>query len=343
MKNKILQLNEIYFSSLSLAEDVLKLLQQNHIDSALSFRSQICSRINGELICRKYPMPIVICRINDYNTQIGFDIATSPNYLGFIKFTLSKEETLSFNFCDLKGFDYDIYSTYDYQHFNLNDIKEMKKNIKAYKSCEFRIKIEFSLINQVEAIISKMAKKHRYSHSTCSFTCDCGNEVTIDLQNGKCPVCRKESPFKRKFNRKCPVCKNVGLTDQSGNGECNKCGWIFNVYGQKMKNIVCYPNLVSLNKAKQLYKKGKPFEPNLDEFIEALYCYSEMQFEYNGVYYAVELNNQSNNNVGICLYNAKTKEESNFSTDEDFKNNAKIGNEYLKDIWDKTTDRYWLQ
>ena len=32
-----------------------------------------------------------------------------------------------------------------------------------------------------------------------------------------------------------------------------------------------------------------------------------------------------------------------FKTKEEFKNTAKIGNQYLKDIWDKTTDRYWLQ
>ena len=102
------------------------------------------------------------------------------------------------------------------------------------------------------------------------------------------------------------------------------------------------PNLISLNKAKQLYKEGKSFEPNLNEFIEALHNYSEMQFEYNGTYYAVELI-YDNKEIKIRLFNSQTKEELIFNDDEDFKNNAKVGGKYLKNVWEETTDRYWLQ
>ena len=108
-------------------------------------------------------------------------------------------------------------------------------------------------------------------------------------------------------------------------------------------NSVAMPNLMSLNKAKQLYREGKPFEPNLDEFMEALHSYSEMQFEYKGRYYAVELVSYGQEEVKISLYNSQTKEVIYFDDDEDFINNAKVDNKLVKDIWDETTDRYWLQ
>ena len=89
--------------------------------------------------------------------------------------------------------------------------------------------------------------------------------------------------------------------------------------------------------------EGKPFEPDLEEFIEVLHAYGEMQFEYQGVHYAVELVEHENGKIKISLYNSQTKEVANFNDDAEFINNAKVENKLVKDIWDKTTDRYWLQ
>lgn len=344
MKNKILQLNKVYSSSLTIADKVLKLLQNRHVDCALCFHDQICSRIDDELVCRNYPMPVVICYLHNHKTQIGLDLVTTANYLGFIKFTLTKDEILKFNFDKLDGFDYNIYSTYDYQNFNFKNLKETKYNIKNSKSCEFRIKIDFSSLNQVEEIIKRMTKNTASFFACASYTCVCESHITIDAQNGKCPVCGKESSFKRKYKYcKCPVCKNKCKKDQCGNGKCDKCGWILDVIEKNIKDKVVYPNLISLNKAKQFYKEGKPFEPNLDEFIEALFCYGEMQFEYKGTYYAVEFVGKSKDFFNIQLYNSKTKEIVIFKTKDDFKNNAKVEGKFLKDVWEETTDRYWLQ
>lgn len=47
--------------------------------------------------------------------------------------------------------------------------------------------------------------------------------------------------------------------------------------------------------------------------------------------------------LNIELYNQKTKETILFKDAEDFKNNAKVDGMLLKDIWNDTTDRYWLQ
>ena len=43
------------------------------------------------------------------------------------------------------------------------------------------------------------------------------------------------------------------------------------------------------------------------------------------------------------MYDITSNTTQQFKTKEEFKNNAKIGNQYLKDIWNETTDRYWLQ
>lgn len=344
MKNKILELNSIYSPSLSLANEVLKLLHSRHVDSALNYRDNICSNIDGELVCRNYPIPVITCRLHNYKIQIGLDLVTTANYLGFIKFTLTKDETLKFNFNYLNNYDYTVYSTYNYQSFNFKNIKEAKKEIIASNSCEFRIKIDITSLNQIEVIINRMTKKPNGFFSSASYTCICGSHITINAQNGKCPVCNKESSFKRAYKSyKCPVCKNSCLKDQYGNGKCNNCGWVFDSLVSKKKNKVIYPNLISLNKAIHLYKENKPFEPDIDEFVEALFGYGEMQFEYNRIYYTVELIGENEDNPNIKLSNSNTGESLIFKTSEDFKNRAKIEGKLLKNIWDETTDRYWLQ
>ncbi len=147
----------------------------------------------------------------------------------------------------------------------------------------------------------------------------------------------------QRYRKNCEVCNKEIDVDIYKQGECPFCGWWNCFLSEENPDIISMPNLISLNKAKQLFSEGKPFEPNLDEFIEALHMYSEMQFEYDGVYYAVELICDKKKELQISLYNSQTKEITKFNNDEDFKNNAKIGNEYIKDIWEKTTDRYWLQ
>lgn len=145
------------------------------------------------------------------------------------------------------------------------------------------------------------------------------------------------------FKKQCSVCGKVIQKDVYDQGECPYCKWKNNYFADINPNDVIHPNLISLSKAKQLFNEGKPFEPNLDEFIEALHGYSEMQFAYNGIYYAVELIYDENNALKISFYNSQTKESLLFDDDADFINNAKIGDEYVKDIWEQTTDRYWLQ
>ena len=147
----------------------------------------------------------------------------------------------------------------------------------------------------------------------------------------------------KKYKKNCEVCNKTIAVDIYKQGKCPFCGWWNCFLNEENPDIIAIPNLISLNKAKHLFSEGKSFEPNLDEFIEALHGYSEMQFAYNGIYYAVELVYDENKELKIRLYNSHTKEKTFFKGDNDFKNNAKIGDEYIKDVWEQTTDRFWLQ
>ena len=147
----------------------------------------------------------------------------------------------------------------------------------------------------------------------------------------------------KRYSKKCEVCKKTIAVDIFKQGKCPHCGWWNCFLNEENPDNVAMPNLISLNKAKKLYSEGKPFEPDLGEFMKALHSYSEMQFKYNGVFYAVELVFNNKSKPKISFYNSKTKNTTFFTDDEDFLKNAKIDDKLLKDIWNDTTERDWLQ
>lgn len=153
----------------------------------------------------------------------------------------------------------------------------------------------------------------------------------------------KENIYDEIFDKPCSVCGRTIKKDIYEQGNCPYCSWRNSSIVDENADKVIYPNLISLNKAKELYAEGKPFEPNLDEFLEALFFYSEVQFEYNGIYYGIILTSHNEVDNAIEMFEFNTTNSQFFDTKEDFKEKAKIGNKFLKDIWNETTDRYWLQ
>lgn len=99
-----------------------------------------------------------------------------------------------------------------------------------------------------------------------------------------------------------------------------------------------FPNLISLNKAKKLFKTGKPFKPDLKDFLNGFNFYGEMEFRYKNI--ECELV-RSNNEGGIsfCYEEGKTIL---FQDTEDFINNAKIGDEFVRDIWDNVENPKYM-
>ena len=129
----------------------------------------------------------------------------------------------------------------------------------------------------------------------------------------------------------CDVCGRPVAVDAGGNAECGNCGWVQDEIHRNDPDSVIYPDLVSLNKARKLYKQGKPFKPDFDDFLEALYSYSEMEFKYGGVQYEVF---RTDNGIWFC--SPTTRRE--FKTRRDFIEEANINGAPLKLIWNSVTD-----
>lgn len=145
----------------------------------------------------------------------------------------------------------------------------------------------------------------------------------------------------KNIKSKCNVCENDVFVDQFGNGECKNCGWKFSKDEELLekKAGVSYPMLVTPTTAREQYKKGLPFKATFDEFVNGLYFYSEMLFEYNNELYEVFLrankNSKSNEDCDIvfCSENMQQK----YKTREEFENNAKINGKLVKDVWNEVT------
>lgn len=139
------------------------------------------------------------------------------------------------------------------------------------------------------------------------------------------------------IEKKCVICGNSVLTDMYGQGRCFHCNWYNDVMDEENENEVIFPNLVSLNKAKRLYQEGKPFSPDLNDFMEMLYFYSEVEFWYKGLNCCVTLKEDSKIEFGWSPDNVYY-----FADKDDFIKNAKIGNEYIQDIWDKVENPKYI-
>ena len=104
-----------------------------------------------------------------------------------------------------------------------------------------------------------------------------------------------------------------------------------------MPDKVQYPNLVSLNKARKLYKEHQKFKPTFEEFIDALKNYSEMTFEYKKVVFVIYIDH--NNRVHLYC----DEKDVIFDNMLDFINNGNINGKTLKNIWTDITNIDYLQ
>lgn len=140
------------------------------------------------------------------------------------------------------------------------------------------------------------------------------------------------------IEKKCVICGNSVLTDTYGQGRCFHCNWYNDVMDEENENEVIFPNLVSFNKAKKLYQEGKPLIPDLNDFLDGFNFYGEMQFRYKDI--ECELV-RSNNEGGISFCYEEGKPIL-FTDKDNFIKNAKIGNEFVRDIWDKVEDPSYM-
>lgn len=78
---------------------------------------------------------------------------------------------------------------------------------------------------------------------------------------------------------------------------------------------------------------------NFEKFKEWINIGNEIEFTYKGEEYSVTYSVKENGKtlISFCKFYCDPFE---FTSAEDFMNNAKIDEEYLKDIWDKVVDVY---
>ena len=145
--------------------------------------------------------------------------------------------------------------------------------------------------------------------------------------------------YKKDEIKKCDVCGQIVLVDQFGNGECENCGWVQNVINKNHPNKVLYPNLVSLEKAKRLYAGGMKITPSIDDFLDALFAYSEMLFNYNGKVYEVFLSGDENQDTIVLSDGARNFE---FFSRKEFIENASVCGKRLKDVWSDVQDARFM-
>lgn len=139
-----------------------------------------------------------------------------------------------------------------------------------------------------------------------------------------------DDPYEKIDVKACDVCGKPVTIDQFGYGDCKNCGWIQDPARLKSPDRVEYPNRISLNKAKMLYKQGKKLEPDFDDFIAGLEMYSEMEFTYNNKSYGVFL--YEDNQVEF-FENENPENLQVYSNATEFKQKANINGKLLKDIW----------
>ena len=340
MKKTVDNLNNLYKPTFENTDKMTKFLGSHCVDHALDFHYGHRIKINEKFTNELYPIPLFRFKLQGIKTEVFFDVYTNKNYIGYIKLYPNKEELLSFNLEVLSNLKYLIYG-FNYQNelYNFEDLTQTKINIEKSKDTKFIIYADFESLEQVFNIVEKLSVRPNKIFSMANYKCECGHYITVDAYNGSCPVCGKDSTFKRKFATKCPVCGANGSKDQYGRGECDKCGWIFDPFVEEQKDNVIYPNLISLNKAKKLYSEGKPFEPDLGDFLEAFEFYGETGFEYNNLIFCLYRYGDNGIEMG---WGPKDDEVAYFKNKEDFVQNAKIGNEYVRDIWDKIENPCYL-
>ena len=141
----------------------------------------------------------------------------------------------------------------------------------------------------------------------------------------------KKSKHEMKVIKNCDVCKLIIIVDGFGIGTCSRCGWHNVDHNVEHPDEWCWTNIVSLNRARKLWKEGKKFKANFEEFLHGVEVFGHMEFYYKKRHYGVlrEVNS-------IDFYEWDIVEGfQSYQTIEEFAEKAHIGGKFLREIWDE--------
>ncbi len=146
-----------------------------------------------------------------------------------------------------------------------------------------------------------------------------------------------------KENKKatCDVCGMIINIDNSGNGECNNCGWRQSEESFQHPFVAGIRNIPCLSNAIKQFKRGKSaLLANFDDFVNAYKNYGEVEFTLNQTRYGVMFADKEKK---IALQNIQNGETQFYNNIDDFIQNAKLNGFLLSDIWENVTNTDFLQ
>lgn len=147
-------------------------------------------------------------------------------------------------------------------------------------------------------------------------------EINIILRN-------KGENINMNQTKKCDVCGNDVVIEQYKDKICKKCGWIQCEEALKTPNKMIYPNITSLNHAREQVENGMKIKPTFEDFVESVRLNLEPSFKYNKRKFG------STNFSGYEFYEWNKEDGyQSYKTIEEFEQKVNIDGKYLKDIWD---------
>ena len=132
--------------------------------------------------------------------------------------------------------------------------------------------------------------------------------------------------------KKCDVCGKDIKVDDWENGACKNCGWNNDEDAIKYPNAINPPNFTSLNEAKNNYKNNVTYKPTFDRVAQLVDRVLDIIIKYKKSLY------QLSKHDDYTLWKINTKDYQSFKSLQELKNNAKVDNSYLKDIWQEISD-----
>ena len=155
MKNKIKKFNKIYLPAMKNINLTSELLNKNKIKHKLGFFSNHEVKVGKNFVKELYPIPVISCKINSIEVDIGFDIATSVNYIGFFELTLNKNDILQLEFEKILTYNFEVYGYKNcFEDYYFGDLTQTKELISKSPEKKFHVGLKIENSNQVHTILS---------------------------------------------------------------------------------------------------------------------------------------------------------------------------------------------
>lgn len=127
---------------------------------------------------------------------------------------------------------------------------------------------------------------------------------------------------------KCQIC-NMPLNETMN--RCPNCGWIQELDIDSPDDIQWSYNFVSYNKAKKLFKDGKPLLPDFGDLLDSMKIYSEIEFYVGEIHLGIVTT--ENGQIHFYKWNNTESGYQVYASIDEFAVKANINGILLKECW----------